>query len=75
MELDIALYNLSSGGGVITSHQLSLQPGTANRKVSNVAAGEKIREENPENSKAISGKNANISVTFVFFSITCGSIK
>lgn len=56
MELDIALYNLSSGGGVITSHQLSLQPATANRKVSNVAAGEKIREENPENSKAIVGK-------------------
>lgn len=56
MELDIALYNLSSGGGVITSHQLSLQPATANRKVSNVAAWEKIREENPENSKAIVGK-------------------
>lgn len=53
MELDIALYNLSSGGGVITSHQLSLQPGTANRKVSSVAAGEEIREENPENRKAI----------------------
>ena len=53
MELDIALYNLSRGGGVITSHQLSLQPGTANRKVSNVAAGEKIREENPKNRKAI----------------------
>lgn len=52
MELDIALYNLSRGGGVITSHQLSLQPGTANRKVSNVAAGEKIREENPENRKS-----------------------
>ena len=51
MELDIALYNLSSGGGVITSHQLSLQPGTANRKVSRVAAGEEIREENPENRK------------------------
>lgn len=49
VELDIALYNLSSGGGVITSHQLSLQPGTANRKVSDVAAGEKIREENPDN--------------------------
>lgn len=42
-------------GGAITSHQLSLQPGTANRKVSNVAAGEKIREKNPENSKAIFG--------------------
>lgn len=56
MELDIALYNLSSGGGVITSHQLSHQPATANRKVSNVAAREKIREENPENSEAIVGK-------------------
>jgi len=51
MELDIALYNLSSGGGVITSHQLSLQYGTANRKVSNVAAGEKVREENNDNIK------------------------
>lgn len=52
MELDIALYNLSRRGGVITSHQLSLQPGTANRKVSIVAAGEEIREANPENSEA-----------------------
>lgn len=53
MELDIALYNLSSGGvgGVITSHQLSLQPGTANRKVSDVAAGEEIRKQNHEKSK------------------------
>lgn len=75
MELDIALYNLSSGGGVITSDQLSLQPGTANRKVTNVAAGEKIREENPENTKAIFGENANIRVTFVYFLITCGNIK
>lgn len=65
MELDIALYNLSSGGGVITSRQLSLQPGTANRKVSNVAAGEEIREENPDNSETIIGENANILVTFV----------
>lgn len=39
MELDIALYNLYGGGGVITSRQLSLQHVTANRKVSNVAAG------------------------------------
>lgn len=60
VELDIALYNLSSGvcvcvwGGVaITSHQLSLQPATANRKVSNVADGGEIREKNPENSKAM----------------------
>lgn len=51
MELDIALYNLSTvrGGGVITSHQLSVQPGTVNGKVSNVEASEEIREENPEN--------------------------
>lgn len=74
MELDIALYNLSSGGGVITSHQLSLQPGTANRKVSNVAAGEKIREENPENSKAKFRKNTHISSAFVFL-ITCDNSK
>lgn len=67
MELDIALYNLSSGGGVITSHQLSLQPGTANRKVSNVAAGEKIREENPDNSNAESeNKKTDISVKSYF---------
>lgn len=50
MELDIALYNLSTvRGGVITSHQLSVQPGTVNGKVSNVEASEEIREENPEN--------------------------
>lgn len=60
MELDIALYNLSSGGGVITSHQLSLQPATANRKVSNVAAGEEIREANPENSEAIFWKKKQL---------------
>lgn len=66
MELDIALYNLSRGGGVITSHQLSLQPGTANRKVSNVAAGEKIREENPKNRKAIlREKKKKICFTFI----------
>lgn len=41
------------GGIAITSHQLSLQPATANRKVSNVADGGEIREKNPENSKAI----------------------
>lgn len=51
MELDIALYNLSTGGGVITSHQLSLQHGTPNRKVSNVSAGDKIREQRPDKSK------------------------
>lgn len=51
MELDIALYNLSTGGGVITSHQLSLQHDTPNRKVSNVSAGEKIREQRPDKSK------------------------
>lgn len=66
MELDIALYNLSRGGGVITSHQLSLQPGTANRKVSNVAAGEKIREENPENRKSrYLGGRWGICFTFI----------
>lgn len=42
MELDIALYNLSRGGGVVTSHQLSLQPGTANRKVADVPAAGKL---------------------------------
>lgn len=67
MELDIALYNLSRGGGVITSHQLSLQPGTANRKVSNVAAGEKIREENPENRKAILRKKKKKSALHLFW--------
>jgi len=45
---------VEGGGEVITSHQLSLQPGTANRKVSSVAATEEIREENPENSNICS---------------------
>lgn len=66
MELDIALYNLSrGGGGVITSRQLSLQPGTANRKVNNVTATGKIRE-NPENSKAIFWGNSTVLLIFIF---------
>lgn len=52
-------------GGAITSHQLSLQPGTANRKVSNVAAGEKIREKNPQNSKAIFGGKCSYQLCFL----------
>ena len=67
MELDIALYNLSSGGGVITSHQLSLQPATANRKVTAVAARDKIREENPENCGAIFS-DINVEMFFVALS-------
>lgn len=66
-ELDIALYNLSSGGGVVTSHQLSLQPAAANRKVRNVAAEQKIREENPENSKVIFLLKAQTGETSVSF--------
>lgn len=67
MELDIALYNLSTGGGVITSHQLSLQHGTPNRKVSNVSAGDKIREQRPDRSK----KNPDIQPKLFFCLFVC----
>lgn len=61
MELDIALYDWCSGGGVVTSPQLSLERGPANGKISDVSAAEKIREQNPDNKRTAAENKPKVS--------------